>query len=223
MATASRAEARGRLTSQHAVVPSGNGRDRFFSWRVCEEPRPMPGRKIDGWHAQTCLSVSFTPCEGIGPTMLNSCLRRNDVIPRVGGGFAWACHPLPVTPKWQFLNQALFSLRAAHGFGKAHGWHRHCHPEAQPKELATEGEVSLPRSPDPSLCCAPFWMTNGGARMNPHLYYIPVSGCHVHARVDMFVRRGVHAYASVGMAPGPIAAVPVCSARKGIVAWASRP
>jgi hypothetical protein len=30
LSAASRAEARCRLTSQHAVVPSGTGRDRFF-------------------------------------------------------------------------------------------------------------------------------------------------------------------------------------------------
>ena len=47
--------------------------------------------------------------------------------------------------------------------------YRLCHPEAEPKDLATEWEVSLFRNPDPSLRCASFracperseGMTNG--------------------------------------------------------------
>jgi hypothetical protein len=41
LSAASRAEAWGRRTAQHAVVPPGNERDRFFGY--------------DGWHRQAQL------------------------------------------------------------------------------------------------------------------------------------------------------------------------
>ncbi len=68
----------------------------------------------------------------------------------------------------------------SYGFGKTRARHRFCHPEAQPKDLGTEGEISLLRSPDPSLRCAPFRMTNGSARINPNPYQrssaVPIEG-----------------------------------------------
>ena len=33
----------------------------------------------------------------------------------------------------------------SYGFGKVLAWQRLCHPEAKPKDLATEKEVSSPR------------------------------------------------------------------------------
>ena len=44
----------------------------------------------------------------------------------------------------------------SYGFGKALARLRLCHPEAKPKDLATEMEAASFRSPDSSLRYAPF-------------------------------------------------------------------
>jgi len=65
----------------------------------------------------------------------------------------------------------LMRIRLSYAFGKILALYGLCHPEAKPKYLVVEWEVSGVRSPDLSLRCAAFKMTDR-ARINQNPYQI---------------------------------------------------